>query len=256
MQLTEEKIKELIHESLKNRNQLNGRTTQVLDAIYKEIIPLYSYSEYMTSNKMHQLRKLLFIEYLVQVSDELKYQINIDELMFASVCTELALVEDEFNPKFSVPNVGIKSANLLRNKFRYILVDLFGYKPWEDENSFVPSIAAWPYDNFGKPKMYHKLPIYASYLNDINNLSDMYSVGIEGMIYQLTHDYLLLDGFDDSDENADLFQRYGEKALIHLNVKYGKTGKYVIQSPVIGNNTEIVKLYYKFKLDLAKIKES
>jgi hypothetical protein len=118
--LNEKTIKQYIEESLKRRNQWE-ESKFLINLIYERILPMYEKTPYHGSNKLRQLRKMYFIEWAVQECDLLKYRVHIPDLLFAAVCTDLALVEDEFNPLYRVKEQGIESARVTREKFKDIL---------------------------------------------------------------------------------------------------------------------------------------
>jgi hypothetical protein len=256
MDLDEKKIELLLIDSFENRGA--DELKEMYGLIKKYILPMYDCSPYHTSNRLHQMRKLLFIETLVQHAVDVNFKLNVRELMFASVCTELGLVKDEFKPLFRTSDLGIKSADILTDKFRWLLVDQFNYNPFSELNSIIPAIRYFNHPNTeGSTRRYYAPPLYATYLYDINHLSDLFVLGVDKFIHTYIHDYMMVDGINiNEEEDEDLIQRYRNRALINLNNVYGKAGIYTIESPGIIGNPWIQSKYTLLQMEIIKQKES
>jgi hypothetical protein len=250
MALNEKTIKAYIEDSLKKRNQYED-AKELLDLIYTRVLPEYENTPFWSSNKLRQLRKMYFVEYAVQECDLLKYKVHIPDLLFATVCTDIALVEDEFRPLYRIKNLGIESARVTKDKFKDILVDHFNYKPYDETASIIPSIRAFQtftsVNNLYTSKVSYNQPMYSSYLYDIHHLSEFFTIGFSGYMKTLMHDKMYLAGIDIVDATAEEEDKFYNLALNELKALYGRSGTYTIQSKVFAESPKITELYNKMK---------
>jgi hypothetical protein len=248
--LNEKTIKQYIEESLKRRNQWE-ESKFLINLIYERILPMYEKTPYHSSNKLRQLRKMYFIEWAVQECDLLKYRVHIPDLLFAAVCTDLALVEDEFNPLYRVKEQGIESARVTREKFKDILIDYFNYKSYDESASIIPSIRAFhtfgSVNNLYTSKIVYNQPMYASYLYDIHHLADFCTIGYSGALKCIMHDKMELAGIDVYDATEAEETKFYDLAVNEMKAIYGRSGTYTIQSKVFAESPKIMEQYNKIK---------